>query len=147
MNTIDFESAFHTLTGNKAFPWLRKLYDDWLVKGECPPSCNIPTGLGKTSVIAVWLIALANQPEKLPRRLVYVVNRRTVVDQTTNEVEKLRDKLTAAGLAAPLRELCAIRLPDDEAPLALSTLRGQFADNREWSADPARPAVIAGTVD
>src|SRR5207253_4019401 len=32
-------------------------------------------------------------------------------------------------------------------PLALSTLRGQFADNREWSADPTRPAVICGTVD
>ena len=33
------------------------------------------------------------------------------------------------------------------APLAISTLRGQFADNREWSADPSRPAVICGTVD
>ena len=32
-------------------------------------------------------------------------------------------------------------------PLAISTLRGQFADNREWSADPCRPAVIVGTVD
>lgn len=31
--------------------------------------------------------------------------------------------------------------------LAISTLRGQFADNREWSADPSRPAVICGTVD
>lgn len=26
--------------------------------------------------------------------------------------------------------------------LAISTLRGQFADNREWSAHPSRPAVI-----
>src|SRR5204863_2438654 len=31
--------------------------------------------------------------------------------------------------------------------LAISTLRGQFANNREWSADPSRPAVIVGTVD
>src|SRR5207245_7290106 len=29
----------------------------------------------------------------------------------------------------------------------ISTRRGQFADNREWSADPSRPAVICGTVD
>ena len=28
------------------------------------------------------------RPDKMPRRLVYVVNRRTVVDQTTDEVEK-----------------------------------------------------------
>jgi CRISPR-associated endonuclease/helicase Cas3 len=31
--------------------------------------------------------------------------------------------------------------------LAVSTLRGQMADNRAWSADPSRPAVICGTVD
>jgi CRISPR-associated endonuclease/helicase Cas3 len=102
--------------------------------------------LGKTSVVAIWLIALANHPEKLPRRLVYVVNRRTVVDQTTNEVEKLRANLRASGLFTPLSRLCALPLRDD-VPLAISTLRGQFADNREWSADPSRPAVIVGTVD
>ena len=26
-------------------------------------------------------------------------------------------------------------------------MRGQFADNREWSIDPSRPAVVCGTVD
>jgi CRISPR-associated endonuclease/helicase Cas3 len=92
------------------------------------------------------LIALANNPDKMPRRLVYVVNRRTVVDQTTNEVEKLRNNLQVAGLIDPLKKLCAIP-SGNESPLAISTLRGQFADNREWSADPCRPAVICGTVD
>jgi CRISPR-associated endonuclease/helicase Cas3 len=29
----------------------------------------------------------------------------------------------------------------------VSTLRGEFADNREWSRDPLRPAIIVGTVD
>jgi CRISPR-associated endonuclease/helicase Cas3 len=113
----------------------------------------LPTGLGKTSVIAVWLIALANQPAKLPRRLVYVVNRRTVVDQTTDEVESY-SHLLAHGrppllpvlidLSARLRGMSA---DPQTNPLAVSTLRGQFADNREWSADPSRPAVICGTVD
>jgi CRISPR-associated endonuclease/helicase Cas3 len=70
-----------------------------------------------------------------------------VVDQATNEVENLRDNITHAGLFDSLTDLCAIPLEKDEPPLALSTLRGQFADNREWSKDPARPAVIAGTVD
>ena len=147
MGKRGFEEAFQALTDNKPFPWLRKLYEDWFAKGKFPSSCDIPTGLGKTSVIAVWLIALANHPDKLPRRLVYVVNRRTVVDQTTNEVVKLRANLRAAGLFECLRQLCAMPLPENEPPLAISTLRGQFADNREWSADPARPAVIAGTVD
>src|SRR5439155_16412911 len=35
----------------------------------------------------------------------------------------------------------------EEEPLAISTLRGQFADNAEWRNDPARPAVVVGTVD
>ncbi len=147
MAQVSFNDAFESLTGNKPFPWLRRLYEDWLANGTPPSACNIPTGLGKTSVIAVWLIALAYHREKLPRRLVYVVNRRTVVDQTTDEVERLRKNLGAAGLLDPLKALCALPLERDASPLAISTLRGQFADNREWSADPARPAVISGTVD
>jgi CRISPR-associated endonuclease/helicase Cas3 len=147
MNEINFDHAFTALTGNAPFPWLRKLYEEWFAKGKFPASCNIPTGLGKTSVIASWLIALAKHPDRMPRRLVYVVNRRTVVDQTTNEVEKLRANLGAARLLDTLTQLCAIPLDKDQSPLAISTLRGQFADNREWSSDPCRPAVISGTVD
>lgn len=142
----EFKKAFEQLTGNRPFPWQTDLYDNWFRQGKFPPSCNLPTGLGKTSVIAVWLIALANGA-KVPRRLVYVVNRRTVVDQTTNETERYRENLRGAGLDNALRQMCASGLSEKESPLAISTLRGQFADNREWSADPSRPAVICGTVD
>ena len=149
MQAIDFDAAFCRLTGNSSFPWQRKLYERFVDDrpDNIPSACDIPTGLGKTSVVAVWLIALANYRERLPRRLVYVVNRRTVVDQTTDEVMKLRTNLRAAGLVNSLCQVCAMPLQPEEAPLAVSTLRGEFADNREWSADPARPAVIAGTVD
>ena len=124
----DFDAQFAALTGHPPFPWQRRLYELFRLGGEnIPKSCNLPTGLGKTSVIAVWLLA-RQVNAALPRRLVYVVNRRTVVDQTTDEVEKYR-----------------ANLPKDS--LALSTLRGQFADNRAWSADPSKPAVICGTVD
>jgi CRISPR-associated endonuclease/helicase Cas3 len=131
---VDFRKAFATLTANPGgpFPWQESLFQKFL-KGQIPTSCCLPTGMGKTSIVALWLIALGYRAE-VPRRLVYVVNRRTVVDQTTNEVERIREnlsKLTLPGLDA----------------LAVSTLRGQFADNREWSADPSRPAVIVGTVD
>jgi CRISPR-associated endonuclease/helicase Cas3 len=116
-----------------------------------PAAANIPTGLRKTSVIAVWLIALARNPDRVPRRLVYVVNRRTVVDQTTTEVERLRSAVLESELAeirSALASLCALPLlKADDPPLAISTLRGDFADNGEWLADPARPAVIIGTVD
>ncbi len=127
----NFPTTFKALTGNDPFPWQSALYERFCRDGvdNIPKACNLPTGLGKTSVIAIWLIALANK-KNVPRRLVYVVNRRTVVDQTTEEVEKYFAK-KVPGIAE----------------FAISTLRGQFADNREWSADPSRPAVICGTVD
>ena len=143
MTTQEFEKTFKLLTNVDCFPWQEALFFQF-AQGDIPSCCDLPTGLGKTSVVAIWLIALAYHPERVPRRLVYVVNRRTVVDQTTEEVEKLRRNLAAAGLDTPLRELCA---SDWECPLAISTLRGQFVDNREWSADPCRPAIIVGTVD
>ncbi|HWG46943.1 MAG TPA: type I-U CRISPR-associated helicase/endonuclease Cas3 [Gemmataceae bacterium] len=155
MSQLDFASTFEQLTGNSPFPWQEELYKRFVSdrSDNIPSSCNLPTGLGKTSVVAIWLIALANYPSKLPRRLVYVVNRRTVVDQSTDEAIKLRDQLLGEfGPPHPL--VCRFRhalesLASDpgSGPLAISTLRGQFADNREWSSDPARPALIAGTVD
>lgn len=124
LNNIDFDKAFENLTGNRPFPWQVALFNQFK-DGSIPAGCDIPTGLGKTSVIAIWLLARDINP-MLPRRLVYVVNRRTVVDQTTDEVERYQKK---------------------RPELAVSTLRGQFADNRTWSADPSQPAVICGTVD
>jgi len=149
MSDIDFFTAFEALTEKTPFPWQSALYE-LFVADKIPSSCNIPTGLGKTSVIAIWLIAMANRPDKMPRRLVYVVNRRTVVDQTTEEVENYRRRLPCIStLFQRLIELShnESAIPYQFQPLALSTLRGQFADNREWSIDPARPAIICGTVD
>jgi CRISPR-associated endonuclease/helicase Cas3 len=131
--TISFGDAFEKLTENKPFPWQMELYDRFLGGGDSIPTrCDIPTGLGKTSVIAIWLLAREVCP-LIPRRLAYVVNRRTVVDQTTDEIERIRENLAKVG-----------KTKND---LAISTLRGQYADNREWSADPSKPAVICGTVD
>lgn len=142
---MPFAEIYLDLTGSKPFPWQEAFYR-CLIEDERPPqSADLPTGLGKTSVVAIWLIALLTHPNRVPRRLVYVVNRRTVVDQTSTEVERLQERLKAnPELIVKLMALCAVPV---DVPLALSTLRGQFADNREWCADPARPAVIVGTVD
>lgn len=134
-----FENAFKALTGTPPFPWQQALYHEWFAAGKIPETCNLPTGLGKTSVITIWMIALASFPDRMPKRLVYVVNRRTVVDQTTDEAEKLRRNIESPDLKDLRKQLGGT--------LAISTLRGQFADKGEWSADPSRPAVICGTVD
>src|SRR6059058_2951235 len=123
MQAINFDTAFRALTGNKPFPWQWDLYERFVGPrlDNIPASCNLPTGLGKTSVIAIWLIALATHSSKIPRRLVYVVNRRTVVDQTTEEVEKYRDNLRVAGLWERLAVLSGVPLAAEESPLAVST--------------------------
>jgi CRISPR-associated endonuclease/helicase Cas3 len=140
-----FNDDFTLLTGNRPFPWQRALYERFIAS-DFPKACDLPTGLGKTSVIALWLLALAKNP-KLPRRLVYVVNRRTVVDQSTAEAERLRTRLLEPE-ARPLHDaLDALAAVPAKHPLAISTLRGEFADNGAWRRDPSRPAIIVGTVD
>lgn len=131
-----FPGQFDALTGDSPFPWQAQLYKQ-LLAGDLPEALDLPTGLGKTSVMAIWLLALTSGA-KLPRRLVYVVNRRAVVDQATRVAEKLRDWVDEAEL----REALGL-----SRSLPISTLRGQFVDNREWLEDPASPGIVLGTVD
>ena len=134
----DFSRQFKSLTGHDPLPWQTRLYFEHFAIGDIPKACSLPTGLGKTSVVAIWLIALANGAQ-MPRRLIYVVNRRTVVDQTTNDVERYKSVIDLdAKLLSPKAQFDSLRI---------STLRGQFADNGDWCEDPSRPAVICGTVD
>lgn len=124
--------------GNRPFPYQAALLK-LMLDGNVPSELDIPTGLGKTAVMAIWLVAKACGAP-LPRRLVYVVDRRAVVDQSTEVAERLRtwvdrdrDVADALGL--------------DGRPLPISTLRGKFVDNREWLEDPSSPAIVVGTVD
>lgn len=130
MDETAFAAEFEKLTGFAPLPWQWRLFREYFDQGQVPSAVDMPTGLGKTAVCALWLIAI-RAGRKLPRRLVYVVDRRAVVDQATDFVAQLREN---EG-----------RVEGDRLPI--STLRGQHADNREWLADPAEPAIIVGTVD
>jgi len=125
--------------GETPFPWQMELLRRFC-QGEHVSSLDIPTGLGKTSVMAIWLVARALKAKNLPRRLVYVVDRRAVVDQATEVAESLRKWVAENECVA-----CALGLNGRSLPI--STLRGQYVDNREWLEDPSSPAIIVGTVD
>jgi CRISPR-associated endonuclease/helicase Cas3 len=140
-----FSADFRTLNrvdgkdGHGPLKWQIRLFEQ-LCANDVPSVCDLPTGMGKTSIIHLWLLALRHQiyekVSRLPTRLVYVVDRRTVVDQATDIAVRIKrnlDHLPEIGLPKPW--------------LYVSTLRGHFADNREWTADPSRPAIIIGTVD
>src|SRR5579875_878255 len=139
-----FKTSFHCLTGYSPMRWQQRLFERFIT-GDIPQAIDLPTGLGKTSVMAIWLIARALAGEdirkSIPRRLIYVVDRRAVVDQATEEAEKLRKALE--GNAEHLKGALGL----NTALLPISTLRGAHVDNREWLQDPSIPAIIVGTVD
>jgi CRISPR-associated helicase Cas3 len=70
------------------FPWQEELLNQFQEE-KIPSAIDVPTGLGKTAVMAVWLVARA-VGARLPRRLAYVVDRRAVVDQATEVAVALR---------------------------------------------------------
>ena len=123
----EFDRNFERLMGFPPFEWQNDLYRGYFAKGQIPSALDIPTGLGKTSVMAIWYLAL-KAGAVVPRRLVYVVDRRAVVDQATTVADEIREK-------------------SNDSELRVSTLRGQHVDNREWLVDPAAPAIVVGTVD
>jgi len=134
-----FSDALGLGKGDSPFPWQKELFRRF-IRRELPSAIDLPTGIGKTSIMAIWLLARASGAS-LPRRLVYVVDRRAVVDQATEEAVRLRDFVERNPT---IRQCLGF---SDGRSLPISTLRGQHVDNREWLADPASPAIVVGTVD
>lgn len=140
---VSLAETFRVLTaengvGYLPFRWQTRLLDR-LLRCDLPDAVDVPTGLGKTATMALWLIALA-EGAALPRRLIYVVDRRAVVDQATRYAERLRRNL-------PAEVAEALGVSGSENGLPISTLRGGFAGNREWLEDPSKPAIVVGTID
>lgn len=117
--------------GHNPRPYQQKLaMDDW------PESQVIPTGFGKTaSVIAAWLWKISHQDLNSPRRLVYCLPMRTLVEQTAG---------VAAQWVAAAKESLGI-------DVLLSTRLGGSASAGgkppAWILRPECPAIIVGTQD
>jgi len=134
---------FCEITGTDPYPWQIRLYRA-LLQGTPPASLDIPTGLGKTTAVLLYLLALA-AGAPLARRLAYVVDRRAIVDQTAVAIRAWVTQILAiAPLARRFDDLAAF---SDPTPVTIGVLRGGFADDGKWRIDPARPAVVIGTVD
>ena len=134
---------FRAIVGHDPWPWQRRLYAA-LAGGDAPDAVDLPTGLGKTITVLVLLLARLRNAA-LPRRVVYVVDRRAIVDQTATAIEAWIERI--AQLPALVRAFDACAACPSERPVALGVLRGGLADDGAWRRDPARAAVIVGTVD
>ncbi len=135
MTTISsFEDLIHEATcGTSPYPYQSRLAEQGL-----PEVLDVPTGSGKTlAVVLAWLYRRRFHPEPAirsatPRRLVYVLPMRTLVEQSVNEI---RGWLSALGLHG------------GPAGLDCHVLMGGEKRLTEWRADPERDAIIVGTID
>ena len=108
---------------------------DWQVRLASEETCRdrlirIPTGLGKTEgVLAAWSYhRLSQSDERWPRRLVWCLPMRVLVEQTEQVARAIAD-----------------RMPEATRPTVHVLMGGE--DAGEWILHPERPAILLGTQD
>lgn len=151
LDISEFAAFFKAVHGYEPFPWQARLVRTVAAHGW-PRVLDLPTGAGKTAAldVAVFLLALhaAALPRPSARRIVFVVDRRTIVDQAFARAEAIRNALTrsAEGLVARVRERLA-SLSMDGRPLDIAQLRGGIVRDDGWARTPDQPLIAVSTVD
>lgn len=147
-----FPEFFQAIRGREPFPWQADLAA-MLLDGRFPDVIDVPTGLGKTSVIECWAYALASHAirgtrRQVPLRLFFVVDRRLVVDSAYEVAAALADRLSAATHGIVGEAARALRsLHDGDEVLQVVRMRGGVTWESRWLARPDQAAVVVGTVD
>lgn len=133
---MTFEQFFATAFGRSVSPFA---YQRALAERTWPDALIAPTGLGKTAAVVlgwVWRHIDAEYPP--PRRLVYCLPMRTLVDQTAENVHQWLRRLSEADVH------WKSRLPDPES--GVHVLMGGV-DEPRWFERPEHPAILIGTQD
>lgn len=152
---VEFNELFVKTTGHEGpFNYQRRLALD----GELPQLLDVPTGAGKTAgVVLAWLWRRRFASEEIrkatPRRLVYCLPMRVLVEQTRDNVVNWLHRLGCLGGAAHVqtkdgKEVVVDYEPNWEHPDKITVtvlMGGEDAD--EWDLYPERDAVIIGTQD
>jgi len=140
MSRLQFEGFFQSATGNSPYA-----YQSRLAGNDSGTTCNsqfinIPTGLGKTAaVVLAWLwnrVQLQNP--NWPRRLIYCLPMRTLVEQTRDEASKW-----VKNLANAFPENKELQWLSEHSPVIL--MGGE--DASDWDIHPERPTILIGTQD
>jgi CRISPR-associated endonuclease/helicase Cas3 len=107
---------------------------------------NVPTGLGKTAaVVFAWLwnrIIYPDAQHPWPRRLIYCLPMRTLVEQTRdNLLTWLKNLAAVSSSNLDLQRLAA------HSPITLMGGEDLESAHRAWDIHPERPAILIGTQD
>lgn len=134
VSETDFVGFWKCSIGNAAhapFPYQSRLaMESW------PDLLKIPTGLGKTAgVVLAWIYKRLQNNQKTPRRLVYCLPMRTLVEQTAANTRAWLRNTREAGFD-----------PAGLLPAGPHVLMGGEVDD-DWIRSPEKPAILIGTQD
>jgi CRISPR-associated endonuclease/helicase Cas3 len=123
----DFDAFFELATGFEPYG-----YQSRIAREGLPSVLAAPTGTGKTGVILAWLWRRLNgeHGNRTPRRLVYALPQRSLVDQVAADAR---------------RWLANLGLVDEVALHVVTGGRGE--SQGEWRDEMHRPAIVVGTAD
>lgn len=123
-----FDEFFEKATENPPYGYQTRLARDGL-----PAVLRAPTGSGKTGVVLAWLWRRLHgpTPDAVPRRLIYALPQRSLVEQVAGEAAGWLDRLGLSGEVA----LHVVMGGEDKT--------GQW----DWRRNMHRPAIVVGTVD
>ena len=142
----DFRRFFRDVHGRDPFPWQQRLTEQVLAEGW-PATIDLPTGTGKTAALDTAVFTLATHHETAPRRIVFVIDRRIVVDQVCVRATRIRDAIQAGGTDVLRRLRERLQELGGDQPLGVVALRGGIPIDRTWAHRPDQPWVLVSTVD
>ncbi len=130
----DFSQWFTKATENEPYPYQTR----FACEPTLPELVNVPTGLGKTAMAVLgWLwrrrFAEETVRKTTPRRLVYCLPMRVLVEQTVENAESWLQKLALLGK------------PKDGKISVCQLMGGE--DEEDWDIFPEYDQIIVGTQD
>lgn len=131
----EFSNYFERSAGFSPRSWQRELAE----QNHCEDRLlRVPTGFGKTlGVLGAWLYRRVElNDDAWPRRLVWCLPMRVLVEQTENEVRQVLDRLGVLWCGSG----------SHEGKVGVHLLMGG-ADSGDWHLHPEHPAVLIGTQD
>lgn len=125
-----FEDMFLRATGVRPYPFQSRI-----AAAGLPDVARLPMGSGKTAgIVLPWLwrrhFATGQVPAETPRRLVFALPMRTLVDQTETNVRRW---LANLGV-------------DQEIGVHV-VMGGRRTGEHQWRQEAHRPSVVIGTID
>ena len=157
----EFGEFYRAINGRDPFPWQSRLAHRVAETERWPAEVGVPTGLGKTACldIAVWW--LASQADRspaartAPTRIWWLVNRRLLVDATTEHAEAISQALSdprtcgldgteADAVVTVADRLRSLSAEPSAPPLEVIRLRGGVPSRSPT--DPSQPAILLSTL-